>query len=313
MVSTPKYDAGAAAQAQGNENMKWGMAQSIMGNVNENNPYASVHYSNIGQEPIMDAQGRVTGYAPRWQKDITLSPAQQQLLDLQNASMKNLGQLAQQQTGMLKGLLAKPVTAAGLPAWQTYNQADPLRRDETPTDRPAIEAAAMASRQRANAPREQAEEAQLAARGLSPGSAQWGQVQQGREDAFSEAARQAYLMSGQESRQQQAAYNQAVAQKFNQDNAWTSAQNALRGQELQERENLQSFPVSLATALMSGSQPTVSQFQPYNAPNIQSVPIGEYMGNEYNARAQNAANMNQGIFGLAGAAAKMLPWGRWFG
>lgn len=314
MASTPKSpDPYAVAQAQGNENMKWGMAQSIMGNVNETNPYGSVNYSNAGQEPIYGANGQVTGYAPRWNRNVTLSPDQQRLLKLQTGAQTNLGQLAVDQSGRLQKLLGTNLDTKGLPGWQPYNQADAVRRDEAPTDRNAIEQAMM-SRYNADASRTgAAQDAQLAARGLSPGSAQYGQVQEGRDRSRTDAVNQAYLASGQESRQAQDAYNRAVGQEFEQGNAWTSAENARRQNMLQEKQTLRNAPINEITALMSGSQVTVPQFQAYNAPSIQSVPVGQYIYDDYNNRSQQAANTNQGIFGLGGAAMKMLPWSSWLG
>jgi hypothetical protein len=214
---------------------------------------------------------------------------------------------------MLKNLLAKPVDAQGLPSWQAYNKAPAVRRDQAPTDRDAIEQAMMGRYNRDASTQAQQQDATLAARGLSPGSAQYGQVQEGRDRSRVDAQQQAYLASGQESRAAQGAYNQAVGQEFEQNNAYTSAENARRGQMLQERENLQSFPVNLVTALMSGSQVTTPSFQPYNAPNIQSVPVGQYIYDDYNNKSQQAAQTNQGIFGLAGGITKMLPWGSWLG
>jgi len=314
MVSTPKSpDPYQVAQAQGNQNYTTAQMNSVMGNVNETNPYGSVTYSTMGQEPIYDAQGKISGYAPRWQRNVALSKDQQELLKLQTGAQKNLGQLAVDQSGRLQTLLGTNLNTEGLPEWQAYNKAAPVRRDEAPTDRAAIENAMM-SRYNADATRASAaQDAQLAARGLSPGSAQYGQVQEQRDRSRTDALNQAYLASGQESRQAQDAYNRAVAQEFEQGNAWTSAENARRGQMFGERQQLRNAPINEITALMSGSQVTVPQFQAYNAPNIQSVPIGQYIYDDYNNRATNAANMNQGIFGLAGSFAKMLPWGSMFG
>lgn len=310
MVSTPKSpDPYAVAQAQGNQNFQTAYTNSVMGNVNEQNPYGSVKYSVAGQEPIYNAQGQVTGYAPRWNKTVSLSPEQQELYKLSTAAQKNLGQLAVSQSGRLQGVLGQSLNTEGLPEWQAYNKAAPVRRDEAPTDRQAIENAMM-SRYNTDAARQNAaQDAQLAARGLSPGSEQYGQVYDAQNRARTDALNQAYLASGQESRQAQDAYNRAVAQEFEMGNTWTSAENARRGQMFQERQTLRNAPINEISALLSGSQVTVPQFQAYNAPQMSTVPIGQYIYDDYNARAQQSAAQNQGIFGLLGGVGRLALGG----
>ena len=204
------------------------MGSSIINNPNIYTPYGSQTYQNAGYETIYDAQGKPQ-YIPRYNQVQTLSPDQQKLLGLQTQTQYNLGQTGVQSSSKLRDLMGQSVDTSGWQGWNAGPQAAQLatsfggsRRDmhrqpggrrTGPTDRGAIESAMMQSYGRATNPAQQAENAQLAARGLSPGGAMFGRVQQGREDARGEASRQAYLASGQESRQAQDAYNQAQQQR----------------------------------------------------------------------------------------------------
>jgi hypothetical protein len=288
------------------------------------------------------------------------------LLGLNTQMQYNMGQTGVEQSGKLRDLLGKGVDTSGLQAWQTGKApgqmagqfaqvggpqraiaGQTVRQDQGPTDRGQIENAMMASYNRARAPSIRAEEAQLAARGLAPGSQGYGTMQQGREDAAGEAARQAYLASGAESRQAQEAYNQAAAQRFQQgaaqgqfanaaqQQAYEQAQqraafanqavqgnyqmgqdyasflNSLRGGQLQELMALRNQPLNEISALLSGSQVTVPQFQGYQSRGIESAPIGSYIGQNYANQANAAANFNQGLFGLGSAG--LGAFGSWLG
>ena len=82
--------------------------------------------------------------------------------------------------------------------------------------------------------------------------------------------------------------------------------NTLRGGQLQEKAFLRNAPINEITALMSGSQVTLPQFQPYASPQVAAAPIGQYMYGSADINAQNAAAKNQGLFGLGGAAIGLL-------
>lgn len=305
MVSSPKPpDPQEAAQAQSNANLQGAWASSILGNANEVNPYGSVTYSQVGMEPVT-VDGKTT-MVPRNQRTVTLSPEQQKLLDLQNKMSANLGELGVSQSGRLQGLLGTNLTADGVTDWQSAAAPGEIRQDQGPTDRAAIEDAMMASYARHNDPRQQAQATELANRGMAPGSQGAGTVQQIQEDAYSEAARQAYLGSGNESRAAQGAYNAAEAQKFNEEQVWANAQNTMRGGQLQEKAFLRNAPINEIAALMSGSQVSLPQFQPYASPQVAAAPIGQYMYASSDIEQQNAAAMNQGLFGLAGAGIGLL-------
>jgi hypothetical protein len=125
-----------------------------------------------------------------------------------------------------------------------------------------------------------------------------------RDDNRAEAARQAYLGSGNEARAAQGSYNAASTQKFNMDQALSSYYNNLRGSQMQESFGLRNQPINELTALMSGAQATIPQFQPYQGTPISSPNIAQYINDNYKAQSAAASQTNAGLFGLAGAGVK---------
>ena len=109
--------------------------------------------------------------------------------------------------------------------------------------------------------------------------------------------------------QQQAAQNSAQAQQFNQ--ALQSAQfgNTAQQQALAQQMQLRNQPLNEISALMSGSQIQMPQFQGYTGSNVAAAPVfqgvqaqGQDAINRYNV-AQSANNaLTSGLFGLGGAA-----------
>ena len=101
MVSSPSPpDPYKTAAAQGSANLQSAVASGIIGNVNETNPYGSVNYNQIGTEYVTDAQGKQVA-VPRYQRNVSLSPEQQKLLNLQNQMQTNLGHLGVSQSNRL--------------------------------------------------------------------------------------------------------------------------------------------------------------------------------------------------------------------
>jgi hypothetical protein len=113
------------------------------------------------------------------------------------------------------------------------------------------------------------------------------------------------LASGNESRAAQAAYNDVGTQRFNMNQAANSYLNNLRGAQMQEAYQTRSQPINEITALMSGSQATIPQFQAFQGSPVQASNIAQYISDNYRNQAQQAANTNAGIFGLAGGLTKL--------
>jgi len=294
------------AGAQNQQNAFASQFGNVTSNINEQNPYGSVNYNLTGEQvPIYGPSGEVTGYAPRTQRTTTLAPEQQQLLNLENQAKTNLGNVATEQSANLRSALNKPVDPSQWTPWQTSLPQQDLRQDTGVTDRSGIEKAMMESYNRSVAPAEQAQETSLANRGLAPGSEGYAQMQRTRDDSRAEAARQAYLTSGSESRAAQAAFNDVGTQRFNMNQAANSYLNNLRGAQMQEAYQTRSQPINEITALMSGSQATIPQFQAFQGQPVAASNIGQYIQDNYRNQSQAAAATNAGLFGLAGGAAKL--------
>jgi hypothetical protein len=307
MVSQPSApNPYATAGAQNQQNAFASQYGSATNNPNETNPYGTVKYTESGtQVPIYDPSGRVTGYAPRYERTTALSPDQQKLLDLETKAKTNLGNVGVAQSAHLQDTLKNQVDPSKWTPWQTDLKQQDLRQDQGTTDRAGIEKAMMDSYNRNVAPQENAQEASLAARGLSPGAAGYSQYQKTRDDSRAEAARQAYLTSGSESRAAQAAYNDVGTQRFNMNQAANAYQNNLRGAQMQEDYQRRSQAINETTALMSGSQATIPQFQAFQGQPVAASNIGQYIQDNYKNQSQAAAAMNAGIFGLGGGLAKL--------
>jgi hypothetical protein len=311
MVSQPSApNPYATAAAQNQQNQQASQYSTVASNANEVNPYGTVSYQAMEQTPIYGSRGEVTGYAPRYQRTTTLSPDQQKLLGLETQSKYNLGTTAVEQSANLREHLKNnQIDQSKWQPWQTDLKTQELRQDAGPTDRAGIEKAMMESYNRSAAPQEAQQEASLAARGLSPGGQGYGQYQMQRDDSRAEASRKAYLTSGDEARRAQAAYNDVGTQRFNMDQALSSYYNNLRGGQMQEAFAMRNQPINEITAMMSGSQATIPQFQPFSGSPVNPSNIGQYISDNYKAESAAAAQQNAGIFSMLGGAAKMLPFG----
>ena len=308
MVSQPSApNPYSTAAAQNQQNQQASQYSSVAGNANEVNPYGTVSYNAIEQVPVYGANGQITSYAPRYQRTTTLSPDQQKLLGLETQSKYNMGTAGVEQSAKIRDTLAKSMDQSQWQPWQTDLKKQDLRQDAGATDRANIEKSMMESYNRSVKPQEDQQEASLAARGLSPGTEGYGQYQMQRDDSRAEAARKAYLTSGDEARRAQAAYNDVGTQRFSMDQALASYYNNLRGGQMQEAFAMRNQPINELTALMSGSQATVPQFQPFQGSPVNPSNIGQYISDNYKAESAAAAQTNAGIFSMIGGLAKMAP------
>lgn len=104
------------ASAQGASNVQTAIAQSRLNQVNETTPFGSSTYSPTGQTfTVKDAEGKdIT--VPTMQRDVTLSPDQQNILNLQNALTKQGYTIGGDQIGRIGQTLSSPLDFSGLPA-----------------------------------------------------------------------------------------------------------------------------------------------------------------------------------------------------
>ena len=295
MVSMPKPpDPWQTASAQTGQNVMSSIGSSIIGNANEITPYGNVTYSPGSMETMTDPTTGRQWQVPRYNRTTTLSPAQQGLLNLQNQAATNLGKTAVQQSDMLQGLLKKPLSAEGLQPWQAMPQ---WNENAFSNDRNRVEQALMSRWHDVNDPGWAKRESTLAARGLTPGAAGYGYAADEYGRAMNDATYGAITAGGQEQ-----------SRLLGEERAQADFNNQLRNAQFGERQTLQSFPVNLITALMSGSQVNVPQAAPYRSTGIQPAPIADLIEQNYQDRLNRSNMMNQGIFGLAGNLVG-LPWG----
>jgi hypothetical protein len=297
----------SAAQFQG-ENAA-AQSSSIMNNPNIFTPYGSQTYDIAGWEQVVGPDGKMMS-VPRYNQRQTLSPDQQILMGYETATQGNLGQTAVQQSAKLKDYLNKSIDTSKWQNWNAGPKAPTLsqnyRQDQAPTNRKAIEDAMMASYNRQADPRNEAEMAQSTARGAGYGTPIGDTTQRNQGDQFSEAVRQAYLASGNESRQAQGAYNQVTDQKnaattgsFNLGGAAADRQNALRGMQAQQDFATRNQPINEIMALLGGSGVTMPSFAGYQGQGVNAPNIAGLIGQNYQQQSANANNFNAGLFGTA--------------
>ena len=143
----------------------------------------------------------------------------------------------------------------------------------------------------------------LANQGITPGSEAWNNAmaeqQQGESDLYSQAALQGINAD-------MAARSQAVNE------AIQSGQfaNTAAEQDYARKLGLYNLPLNQVSALMSGAQIQMPQFQGYTGQNIAAAPIfqasqaqGQWDMNAYNQKVAQENALTQGLFSLAGSAA----------
>lgn len=279
-MKTPKAPAApdpvATANAQTSSNVNTAVANSYIGNANEVNPYGSVGYKVTGYNDVGGQK------VPTFTKTTTLDPAQQQLLNQQNALGSQMNGIAGRQLTNLDQTLSKPIDFSGAPAAPT---ADRAKYEEAMFARinPQIE------RDRA------AMETQLANQGIMPGSEAYREAvalsDRSRNDARSQVVLGAGDYAGQELSQGQSVRNAAI----------------------QEMLTARNQPINEISTLMNGGQVTMPQFQQYQGGNVAGTDVAgitqQAYQNQMAAYQQKAASRNAmmgGIAGLAGSLA-MAP------
>ena len=301
MASSPKapnpYE---TAQAQSNSNMQAAGYNAAIGNADQYNPYGSVTNTITGQQPIYGQGGKIVGYAPKYSQTTKLSPDQERLLAWETATKYNIGKSATAQSQAVGEKLSTPYSTAGLSPWQTYGKAEAQRKESGPTDRQAIEDAIMSRYNRDAGSAQRSEDARLAAQGMSVGTPGYGRVGEGRDRARTDASKQAYLASGDESRQATAAWNAATQQDYLNSTDWTNNMNNLRGNQANEQMTERNQMINELMAMLTGSQTNVPQGAGWNAPSTSAPNVADMIYQNYNQRSQQAAGTNAAIAGIAG-------------
>ena len=114
--SAPKSpDPAAVAAAQGTADVQTAIAQARLNQVNEITPFGNATYSQTGENfTVKDAEGKdIT--VPMFQRQVTLSPQEQQIYDLQNALTNQGYTIGGQQIGRIGEVLGQDLDFSGLP------------------------------------------------------------------------------------------------------------------------------------------------------------------------------------------------------
>jgi hypothetical protein len=259
--AAPNYAAAAQETAQGN--IDAARLATAANRVNQRTPYGNLDYAITGADPYGN---------PTWTATQTLSPAQQQLLDYQNATSIGLGKIAGQGLGYVENMLNTPFDVSKLPTTgfnpsQSYQDAYMQRlQPQITQNREALQQ-------------------QLANKGIDIGSTAYDRAMQ------TQAQRENDLLAA------------ATTQGF-------GVGQQARQQALQEQAYLRNEPLNTLSAVRTGSQVTGPQFvNSAQQATTQGADLLGAAGMQYNAQmgdfnAKQAAqqNFNQGLMSLGGAA-----------
>jgi hypothetical protein len=252
----------AAAQETAAGNIDAARVATAANRVNQVTPYGSLKYDITGSDPYGN---------PTYTATQSLSPQQQQLLDYSNKTSIGLGQLADKGLGYVQNMLETPFDVSRLPT-TGFNPSQSYQDAYMQRLQPQIQE----SRDRLNQ--------DLANRGIDIGS---------------EAYQRAMLTQARRENDLLAA---ATTQGFNV--GQTARQSAL-----QEQAYLRNEPLNTLSAVRTGAQVQGPQFvNSYNQATTQGADIlgASQMGynaqmGDFNAKQAAQANLNAGLYGLAGA------------
>ena len=295
------------ANAQAGANFTTGQQNIGFQNSNQYTPQGSQTWEQTGWQPIYGANGQIVSYSPRYSSTVKYSPGEQALYEKNLQARTGVADLTTAQIDRLGQALGKELDPSQWQEWTAALGPDAVRRDEAPTDRAAIEKAMMERYTREADPRNRAQQAEMAARGLTPGGQGYSTMEQAQQDAFGSATREAYLASGEEARRAQAAYNAAVGDKYKLGADWAGQMNQLRMAQQQSETALHDQALKETMGLMGLGGPQSPQFTPWQGTSLGGVPIGEYIQNNDQIKAQQDAAMWSGIGQIGGA----LPWASW--
>lgn len=263
----PAPDYSGAAKEQGAANVEAAKVQGRINNPNVVNPYGTQTTTWDGDQPTLTQ---------------TFSPDQQALFDASNQSKLGLSELAGQGADALKGVVGTGVDFAGAPP--QAGQSEDVRKRVL---------AGMMSRVNEDYGRKSDDlNSTLVASGLRPGSKayddQMALLARTRTDANTQA---------------ELAAQQATSSQFGLD---TQSRKDAIAEMLMQRQ----VPLNEITALMSGSQVSNPFAMPSYAQNASVAPApvygaatdaGNYASDIYNVKAQQAGNLQSGLFSLGGA------------
>lgn len=269
-------DPAATAAAQGAANRETAISNLVGSMVGQQTPYGNLSYAQTGS--FTDDKGNIT---PQFTATTTLSPEQQQLLNLQTQGQINLGNLGISQLGRINDAVAQPFSYAGMP--------------DAPVADDAYTAALKQSIITRNQPQMDRARSQL--------------IQTLANQGITDPGSQPYMTAVDELNRSQNDFSlgadQTAASEMSQR---FGLQEQARQQAIQEAAYLRSQPLNEFNSFMSGSQVTQPTFA--QTPSLAQSPTditgptyagyqGQLQANQI--QAQSAASQNAGLFGLGSA------------
>lgn len=276
-------DYAAAAAEQGKANVNSALASNYLNQVSQVGPYGSLTYNYDKSGGYTLPDGTVI---PRVTATTTLDPAQQKLLDQNNAISAQLNDLAGKGIGYVAQASANPIDQSKLPPltaglgtnWQSIlgQKGDPnLSADNAGAVglRDKITDAMMQRLQPYLDKQREAMNTRLANQGITHGSEAWKWDQDANNRAENDQ-RIAALLAGDQEQQQLFSQGLASAQFGNQ----------ARQQAIQEADYFKNQPLNMLNALRTGNQTTTPQFgNVAGGAQINSAPIYQATNDSYNA------------------------------
>ena len=286
----PAPDYAGAAQQQGAANLAAARSTAMLSNPNVYTPFGSQTVSYEGDIPTIRQE---------------LTPDAMATVRAQQGVSRGLADLGLFGINTAQSVMGTPFQYRG-PDIQTSLQG--LR--EMPVNAGMTGQEAVMSRLEPQFARQEAGlRQQLANQGIAVGTEaanrEMDSLNQRRNDAYTQAAVQGLNLDMDAQNQQ---YNQLMGQ--------AGFGNTAAGQALQQQLALRNIPLNEITALMSGAQVQVPQFQNYQGATVGAAPVFQaaQAQNQYNMdvfsqkQAQDNA-MTQGLFSLAAAPMGMFSFG----
>lgn len=267
-------DYAGAAQATAAGDLEAARVAAMANRVSQYTPYGNLVYSQV--DPNNPDQ---------WRSDVTLAPAQQQLLDQQNKISLGLAGAENKGLDYVNSMMATPMDTSGF--------TNPTAANAGGTQE--VYAAMLDRMQPQMDRRRQQSEDALMIQGHNRGGQAWN----ANEDDIARAENDAQLA--------------AMTQAQNLQSNLINTQEGQRQQQLSEAGYLRNEPVNTLNAVRTGSQvsnPTFTQ-APMQAttsgPNLLGAAQAGYQGqlNNYNAQQAGNSNLMGGLFSLGG---KALPY-----
>ena len=282
-------DPAAVAAAQGSADVQTAIAQARLNQVNEITPFGNATYSTTGQNfTVKDAEGKdIT--VPMFQRQVTLSPQEQEVYDLQNALTAQGYTIGGNQIGRIGEALGQDLDFSGLP------QAPTADADARQQVQEALYGRYTSVLDPRFAKEQRALETQLINQGFARGS-------EGYDSAFEEF-----------NQSRNSAYDQALTSAIagggSEQSRLFGLQGAERERALQEMFAERNQPINeLAALLGTSGGVNVPQFSGIPQTNVGATDVTGPTYASYNAdmanynQQQQQRNSTMGsLFGLAGA------------